>query len=297
MSTVTEFMKDCEINFIQKHPFASKIYAALRERGEIPINDHIALRTVDLPEVNIHKLSQIFISLGYTPQEEMFFKEKKLRAVWFKPPDWNLPKVFISELLLNQCSSTLTNIIKYYVSNIEPKHLDLSLAHQNIPTLLLESSWPIPSYTDYKILNSESEYAAWVIAFGNQVNHVTLFVNALKTFTDLHDLNIWLQHMSIPLNDAGGSIKGTPLSKLMQSATIANRVHYEFSDGIHTIPFAYVEFAQRFAANEKTVHESLAEPKQSTINEKISELFHGFLADNADKIFESTFISQAQRLP
>jgi Domain of unknown function (DUF1338) len=65
----------------------------------------------------INSLAEFFMDFGYTPREELRFPAKKLKALWFSPPsnsysnnngagvDGPLPRVFISELIVDQLSS------------------------------------------------------------------------------------------------------------------------------------------------------------------------------------------------
>ncbi|HEU4612134.1 MAG TPA: hypothetical protein VFS15_08655, partial [Kofleriaceae bacterium] len=71
------------------------------------------------------------------------------------------------------------------------------------------------------------------------------------------------------LNEAGGTIKGTPAERLEQSSTRADSIELEFSDATMRVPSCYYEFARRY-------------PLPG------GELFHGFVPASADKIFEST---------
>jgi len=125
------------------------------------------------------------------------------------------------------------------------------------------------SYKIFQELRSESEYAAWVYAFGYRANHFTISLNSLKTYTTLQKLNAFLKDNGFHMNTAGGEIKGTPEQLLEQSSTLADRVLIEFEDGKYEIPSCYYEFALRY-------------PDQS------GSLFSGFIAGSADKIFEST---------
>lgn len=64
----------------------------------------------------IDSLANFFLDFGYTRQEELSFPAKKLKAFWFSPPTIShaaydgdgvngpLPRVFISELLVDQMS-------------------------------------------------------------------------------------------------------------------------------------------------------------------------------------------------
>lgn len=65
----------------------------------------------------INSLAEFFMDFGYTPREELRFPAKKLKALWFSPPSNSssndngtgingpLPRVFISELIVDQLSS------------------------------------------------------------------------------------------------------------------------------------------------------------------------------------------------
>ena len=127
---------------------------------------------------------------------------------------------------------------------------------------------PVP-YAEYQALAEESEYAGWVAALGLRANHFTVSVNALKTFHDLASLLDFLEGERFPLNLAGGRIKGTPEVLLEQAATLADRQPVEFADGPHEVPTCYYEFARRYPNAQ-------------------GQLYEGFVASSADKIFEST---------
>lgn len=57
-------------------------------------------------------MAKFFLDFGYTRREELRFPAKKLRAFWFAPPNYDngsyfggpLPRIFISELLLDELS-------------------------------------------------------------------------------------------------------------------------------------------------------------------------------------------------
>jgi hypothetical protein len=123
--------------------------------------------------------------------------------------------------------------------------------------------------TYYETLRRESEYAAWLAAFGFRANHFTVDVNALKTFESLGELNRFLKDQGHRLNTSGGEIKGSPEDLLEQSSTLAGEVEVRFSDGRKRIPACYYEFARRYPGPD-------------------GKLFTGFVAKSADKIFQST---------
>ncbi len=244
------------------NPQARAIHNLLQARGERIVNDHIALRTYDDPRVSIDRLARAFEKVGYTRQEEYDFEQKKLFARHFEHDDPNQPKVFISELQLAKCSDALRAKVAALLDQLPGDQM------QRDDAPVAGRSWDL-SFADYEALAAESEYAGWVAAFGFRANHFTVFVNALTTFESLQALNTCLKQNGYALNDSGGEVKGSPDVFLEQSSTLADQVEVKFSDGTHVIPACYYEFARRY-------------PLPS------GELFQGFVAKSADKIFEST---------
>ena len=120
-----------------------------------------------------------------------------------------------------------------------------------------------------KLLLEESEYAAWMYIYGFRANHFTINVNALKDFDSLQELNTYLENKGWKLNASGGKIKGTPEQLLEQSSTLADLYSINFEEGTIEIPSCYYEFALRYPLSN-------------------GELYQGFIASSADKIFEST---------
>ena len=86
------------IDYVTQNPSAGKIYNLFLQEGEEVINDHIAFRTLDYPEINIDILAKPFLSNGYVAKGEYFFKEKHLYAKHYESSgDKNAPKIFIGE--------------------------------------------------------------------------------------------------------------------------------------------------------------------------------------------------------
>jgi hypothetical protein len=246
-------------------PAAAEIHALLTERGESYVNDHVAFRTFDLDPIGVESLAATFLRLGYTESGEYRFEQKKLRARSYAPPAEGLPHVFISELLTGEFSPELQAIVGELVAQVPADWKDSSRLLTEMP------SWKPVSHADYLSLLAESEYAAWLAAFGIRVNHFTVLINALHTFGSIEEFNAWLVAMGYTLNTSGGAIKGSPSELLEQSSIMANRVDWAFAgDDHHVIPTCYHEFARRY-------------PDPDT-----GKLYAGFIAKSADKIFEST---------
>ncbi len=261
--TTKELLDALWRDYVASTPQAERIHALLASRGETIRNDHVALRTFDAPGIGLSELGRIFEEHGWALQADAYaFPQKRLRARYWRHADPTLPKVFISELLLGEMSPAVQQTISALVSQLSGdfgQRDDLPWAGR---------PWKV-THVQYQALLAESEYAAWVAAFGFRVNHFTVDVNALSTFPDLAALNAFLVEHGFVLNDAGGAIKGTPAELLEQSSTRADSIDVTFDDATVRIPSCYYEFAKRY-------------PLAS------GELFQGFIAASADKIFEST---------
>lgn len=255
-------------DYSTQNPSVNKIYNLLKEEGEHVVNDHIAFRTLDLPEMNIGVLAEPFVKHGYVPKGEYEFPEKHLFAKHFElPGDKNSPRIFISQLVLGDCSPSIRDTFNDVFKNAERKKFkpdEIIFAGQIFSPL---------SYTVYDKLRKGSEYAAWFYVFGCRANHFTISVNALKKYNTIASLNEFLKSRGFMLNSAGGEIKGTPQELLQQSSTMADLVRVNFIEGDYEVPSCYYEFAQRY-------------PDEN------GELYSGFIAKSADKIFESTNLYQ-----
>lgn len=247
-------------DYVDLNPQAQRIAALFAARGEHVVNDHIALRTFNLPRVGVDVLANSFVRSGYQPRGSYEFPEKKLVAKHYEAP--GRPKVFISELQVERLDRGAQSIISRLVASIEASltgRFDLCVAGR---------PWDL-AFDEYRRLRESSEYAAWVAAFGFRPNHFTVLVNELRTFDTLEEVNDFLESEGFQLNDAGGKIKGSPDVLLEQSSVLANNVEVTFSDGRHVIPGCYYEFARRYPGPD-------------------GQLYEGFIARSADRIFEST---------
>lgn len=245
-------------------PSATKIHDLLEKQGEEIKNDHIAIRTFNDSRVNINVLEKLFLELGYEEKGEYVFESKKLFAKHYEHvADKNAPRIFISELELEKCSQKLQETVKSILDNCDQSTF-------NNPELVISGSvWEANSQETYQQLLEESEYAAWMYIYGFRANHFTINVNALKGFDTLQDLNAFLEDSGWKLNASGGKIKGTPEQLLEQSSTLADLHTVNFKEGSLEIPSCYYEFALRYPMSN-------------------GELYQGFIASSADKIFEST---------
>lgn len=249
-------------DYADLNPQARRIHALLADEGEVVVNDHIALRTFDDPRVDLEVLAAPFERAGYRAAGAYRFAEKKLRARHWEHPDPARPKLFISALELGRCSEALRERVAGLLAQV-PAAL---LASPSLPAC--GRPWSV-SAAEVEALRGESEYAAWLAAFGFRANHFTVLVNALRRFHDLQSLCAFLKGHGFSLSQAGGEIKGAPALGLEQASTLAGEVVLPLADGPHRVPGCYYEFARRHPGPD-------------------GRLFQGFLEGSADKIFEST---------
>jgi len=250
-------------NYLAVTPSAVKVHELLgsTQKDDI-INDHIALRTFNHEKIGLEKLAAHFLAVGYKECGEYHFEAKKLYAKHYEHPDTTQPKVFISELLVDKCSPELQAIVNDMVDSIDADTVT------NDDFLYSGTHWQVSSDT-YKKLLAESEYAAWMSAWGYRANHFTVNINELAKFDNIEDVNQTLKEAGFALNTSGGEIKGSAEVLLEQSSTLADDFVVEFSDRRMSVPSCFYEFALRY-------------------NKPDGEIYTGFVAASADKIFEST---------
>lgn len=262
------FFKKCWKTYLQMNRSAQKVYNLLKKEGETLENDHIAFRTWNNSNCNLEffkkKLEKIDYKEAFPINKRYNFVSKKLKATYFLGPSKNSPKIFVSELLLENFDNKFRDIFTKMNLNLNEFDLD-KMAEGYRP-------WPI-DYQSYLYLEKESEYASWIYAHGICVNHFTISVNSLKKYNNLNILNKFLKENNFLLNNSGPEIKGSEEDLLLQSSTMADSITKKFSDGNFVIPTSYLEFAKRL-------------PYPSGIHQ--GELFQGFIPESADKIFEST---------
>jgi len=251
-------------DYIIQNPSTKKVYDLFKAQGETVINDHIAFRTFRHPDIGIDQLALVFLKNNYTLMGEYRFEQKKLFAKHFEhKTDKEAPRVFISELIVDEFSFYLRQVVKGWIASI-PVPL-----HNSDELIFSGNVSGTPSYTVYQKLRQESEYAAWLYVHGFRANHFTVSVNNLKKHNTIQKVNSFLKSHGFSLNDAGGEIHGSPKELLEQSSIKAGMVKYRFTDGDFDVPGCYYEFAKRY-------------------KDESGALYSGFISKSADRIFEST---------
>ena len=255
-------------------------------------NDHIAFRTLGIPALGIQSLEKVFLHHGYHKKDAYFFEQKRLNAYWYAPPTPDLPRIFISELIVTDMPVSVQEIIERYTACItQDPVLDLDLDDANAVIDFLHSSlWGVPSYEEYQLVSQHNEYAAWVLYNRYYLNHFTIDVTGLRApLNTLAFFNQFVQEkLGVVLNDSGGVIKKSKDGLLLQSATVSSLCQATFSCGTQKdISASYVEFAQREVLPQ---FKHLPKDKITSVHRR-----EGFEASNADKIFESTYTTQTNK--
>jgi len=255
-----QFFEKAFQKYVESTPSAAKINSLLEEQGENIVNDHVAYRTFKYPGLEKEKLAEYFLSKGYEIKGDYDFELKKLKAIHLEHPE-NFPKVFISEILLDEFDDDFRNPILEVIKTKEIPTNSLNL-------LQWESPWRV-SKSLYDKISSVSEYAGWMLIMGYRPNHFTVNLNEMKKFSDIREFNDFLKSSGFSLNSSGGEIKGSQEVLLEQSSIMADNQVMSFADGEFSVPTCYYEFAKRY-------------------EDQDGKLYQGFVAKSADKIFEST---------
>lgn len=283
--------------YFKRVSYANKYVELVTQKGGKIVNDHIALRTLNThtgeqPE-GIRAIKHILNSLEYKPAEKYKFPKKRLNAIHFEHPDEMFPKIFVSQLEVDQLPNWAQELIQKTVKDtpylLSDSAIELLMLLKEEASLTTEAAellvtelvkyfrrpWKVPFKEDVLKLNDVSQYAAWVLLHGNSVNHFTAFINfqEVEEWPDLEATCKGLEEAGIPMKE---SVEGEKGSKLQQSATLAVKEEVEVmgDDGIEKIKwtYAYYELAQRDFVE---------------VNGEI-KLFSGFLGEQASHLFDMT---------
>jgi 2-oxoadipate dioxygenase/decarboxylase-like protein len=182
-------------------------------------NDHVAFRSLDL-----RPIAAVFEGLGWKRAGEYDFAETHLNAIHLSKP--GEPRVFVSELRVRELSQRAQAILEQLPPDAP---WDGTPGWFRGPGLT-------PSESEVLELEKESQYAAWLLLFGREVNHFTASVP---------DVALWQQKMKdagIPMKD---EIEGAPGAGLRQTATKAAPRRVKLRDRERDWPYAYLEIAER----------------------------------------------------
>jgi hypothetical protein len=234
MSQLDELLESLWSDHAAVAPQVARLHQLLRERGERVRSQHIALRTFDVPEVDIDALDRAFVAGGYEASHSYELPERKLIAYAYEHRDGRVPDLLISALLVDELSREARALVRDLVGHLEPG----AAAHPGFA--LSGRRWPLSS-SIYQQLRGESEYAAWVAAFGLRAHHFAIDASSLRTL-DQAGLARFIAESGIAV--ASASIEDEPLDHV---ATVAEDVELELGDGSLVIPSCPCVFVGRAA--------------------------------------------------
>ena len=258
------------------------------------VNDHIAFRTfaVQQPLTGIASISRVFEALGYRAAGSYHFEDKQLSAIHFQHTNPQFPKLFISELkiweLPKEAREIIGRTVRSHRGNVSESTLaalhnldrDQGPAKELLPEIVSVFHglpWLLPRREDVAALNAVSQYAAWVLVHGYNVNHFTSLINShgVPALDDIEKTIAALQKAGVPMKT---EIEGERGSKLRQTATEAVKIDVDVLDkGVPAkMPwsYAYFELAQRDAVTDPESGKRVR--------------FEGFLGPQATNLFEMT---------
>jgi hypothetical protein len=284
--------------FRSRVSYVNNYETLIQESGASFFNDHIALRTFcsQNPLAGISSISRIFEALGYRAADCYNFEDKHLNAIYFQHPQPNFPKVFISELRTWELKPSSKHIIhgalKTHRTNL-PESFLADLHHLETKSessreslldeaveFFLELPWHLPEKSDLIELNLDSQYAAWVLIHGYNVNHFTSLINSHKVpaLDDIEKTSKALLDSGVPMKK---EIEGARGSKLRQTATEAVVIDVAVLENgkLTTMPwtYAYFELAQRDTFMDLGTGKLLR--------------YEGFLGPQATNLFDMTKIA------
>ena len=276
-------------------PYVQTYEWVVREAGATFVNDHIAFRTFacQKPSTGIHSIARIFEALGYSAAACYSFPDKHLRSIHYRHPNARFPKLFITELKTYELSAaaqkTILQALRAHRDPISDAVLsDLPRAGELperrraalisiLTDFFRKLPWSIPQKKDILTLDRESQFAAWVLVHGYDVNHFTASVNShgVAALDDIEKTVDALRRAGVPMKP---EIEGERGSRLRQSATEAAVIPVVVREGSKktSMPwtYAYFEIAQRGEA---------ADPETGRRGR-----FEGFLGGQAARLFEMT---------
>ncbi|MCY2940737.1 MAG: DUF1338 family protein [Planctomycetota bacterium] len=238
----------------------------------------------------------IFEALGYRSADCYNFEDKHLSAIYFQHPQPTFPKVFISELRTWELKPSSKHIIhgalKTHRTNLPESFLadlhHLETKSESSRESLLDEAieffhelpWHLPEKSDLLELNLDSQYAAWVLVHGYNVNHFTSLINSHKVpaLDDIEKTSMALLNSGVPMKK---EIEGARGSKLRQTATEAVVIDVPVLENgkLTSIPwtYAYFELAQRDTFKDLGSGKLLR--------------YEGFLGPQATNLFDMTKIA------
>lgn len=256
--------------YLSRVPAARTYAAMIDHKGGRMVIDHIGFRTLDMntgeQPAGIQAIRHIFECLGYHAAGKYVLPKKRLKAIFMEHDALNLPKIFVSQLNVQQLPGWAKQLFPEVVyetpyllsdpgiellSRLKQNGQLTSEAAEILTDELLgyfRRPWnPPPKETIIK-LNEVSHYAAWVLLHGNAPSHFAVLVNdqEVKSLPDIETTVRALQKAGVAVKE---NIEGAKGSILRQSATYAVKEEIEvkgdYGPDEITWTYGYLELIER----------------------------------------------------
>ena len=204
-------------------------------------NDHLAFRSLK-GRGGIEPIASFFEQHGWQRRDAYDFPDAHLDAIYLAKP--GAPRVFVSQLRAEDLSSRARRILE----QLPPPGPVRDASSFCAPGIAVSEG-------ELLELERESQYGAWLLLFGREVNHFTASVPNVEE---------WQRRMKdagIPMKE---EIEGAPGAGLRQTATKAAPRRVQLRERAREWPYAYLEIAERNGG------------------------FDGFVAAQARQLFEMT---------
>lgn len=275
----------------QRVPYVQVYEELIASHGGTFVNDHIAFRTLacQQPFCGIPSLSRLFEAFGYAPAACYQFPDKHLSAIHLQHPNGLFPKLFVSELQIGKLPAEIRRLLRQAIQThrlslgddvldrVAAPGSDAAEVLQVCTNWIETLPWALPEESDLLAVNAASQYGAWVLAHGYNVNHFTALINSQNcpAMADIEQTVQALQQAGVPVKS---EIEGAPRTRLRQTATAAAAgditIVLSGSPTTRTWPYAYFELAERGDVVDSESGRS--------------GRFEGFLGSQATQLFEMT---------
>ena len=303
-SVISQLWQDYSTNLLHLSIIQASLQTQYQEELRL---DHLALIDLPGPESGMEVLSRLFSYLGYVTRGQGYLAAKQNNFRWLAEQSTTpqlaisaLPQIVVADFRREALAPEVLKIIDHYAAFSKPldndrltflqegilQH-DETAANEMIALMmnyLKGRDWPLPTVNEYEMVKSHNELLAWVLVRGRQVNHFAWAIHLSKCFSSLEAFNSFLSSsLKIPLNEKGGLIKGRASQGIKQSSTLAAVKWLKLADGMIDLPDRFIEFVWRY-------------PKQEGESMLWEDYFTGFIADNADRVVESLFLTPTREI-
>ena len=202
------------------------------------IIDHLAHRTFDID--NVYKVYSDYKDLFELNEEIYNFRQHNATAEWWKCTENNFDNKYTNELYF--CNPKIFGTPRIFVSRYLGLKNDDNLKNSDID--LENVQWHIDNPTEkisfnlYEKLSEHNQYLAWTLLHRENVNHIGIEVNNIKTIAERVS-------KICPLNNESAPIQVSEDGLLFQFSTKSTIRPYTFIEGEYDVPYNFLEFVER----------------------------------------------------